>query len=156
MILLITPQEITEQSIISGNVDYNKYLYVIENSQTLYLEPILGADLYDKILTDFEAETLAGDYETLYTDYIKPILKYVSVANFITVANYQVGNSGVFKFTGESKETVSDAECKVLAQNYFSMADVFKEKMIKFLCDNPITEYKNNAKGKTLKGGWYL
>lgn len=156
MILLITPQEITEQTIISGNVDYNKYLYVIENSQILYLEPILGTDLYNKILTDFEAETLAGNYLTLYNDYIKPILKYASVANFLSVANYQVGNSGIFKFTGESKETVSDAECKVLAQNYFSMADAFKEKMIKFLRDNSITEYKNNAKGKTLKGGWYL
>lgn len=156
MTLLITPQEITEQTIISGNVDYAKYLYVIENSQLLFLEPILGEDLYNKIVTDFENDDLTGDYLILYNDYIKPIIKYASVGNYINVANYQIGNSGIFKFTGESKETVSDSECKVLAQNYFSMAESFKNKMIKFLCDNPIPEYKNNAENKTLRGGWYL
>jgi hypothetical protein len=66
--LLIDPTTISKTTILGGNVDIDKYRYCIYNVQLLVLEPLLGTELYVKILADAEANTLSGLYLELYTD----------------------------------------------------------------------------------------
>jgi len=163
-LLLIKPEEITETTIMGGDVDLDKYTYTIYNTQIMTLEPLLGTQLYDKIKTDFEADTLAGLYLTLYTEYIKPILKYKSVAEYISIANYMLTNGGVLKHQADNKEIPSIGEIETLSGKYDSIAQMYIERFDKFMTlnSNSIPEYLtsqddvNADNDLQITGGWWL
>ena len=74
-LLFISPAELTQTTIIGGNIDVDKYQMNIENVMITVIEPLLGTVLYDKIVADILANTLTGLYETLFNEYVKPITK---------------------------------------------------------------------------------
>lgn len=161
-LLFITPQEMTSSTILSGNTDTDKFLFCIANVQLTTIEPLLGTELYDKIVADKTANTLSGLYLELYTDFIKPIVKNESIAQFIEIASYTVDNGGVYKHTGDKIEVVDKQEVQFLAGKYKSLAQMYVERFNKWICKNPLTEYKcyqdevNAIKGMNLNVGWKL
>jgi hypothetical protein len=161
-LLLIKPQEITETTIMGGSVDIDKYTYTIFNTQIKTLEPLLGTELYEKIKTDFEADTLAGLYLELYTDYVKPVLKYKSVSEYISIANYMLTNSGLVKPTPANNELPTTGEVETLSNSYDSTAQMYIERFDKWIGLNPLPEYKtsqddvNAENDLKITGGWYL
>ena len=160
--LFITPQEITNTTVLGGNVDLDKYLFCIANTQVTTIEPLLGSELYDKIKTDAENDTLAGLYLELYTEFVKPITKNESLAQYLEIASYMVTNGGVFKHSGENLEVVDKQECQYLAQKYSAFAQMFVQRFNKWICKNHLAEYKtyqnevNANKDVKLTGGWKL
>ena len=74
-LLFTSPSELAETTILGANVDIDKYTFTILSVQLSVIEPLLGTLLYDKIVTDLTADTLAGSYLTLYTNFVKPITK---------------------------------------------------------------------------------
>ena len=160
--LFITPEEIQSTTIMGGNVDPDKFLFCIANVQLTIIEPLLGSELYNKILTDAENDTLTGLYLELYDIYIKPITKNSAVAEYLTIASYMVQNGGIFKHTGENIEVVDKQEIQYLAQKYNSYAQMFVQRFNKWICNNHLLEYKfhqdevNANKGIKLTAGWKL
>lgn len=160
--LFITPQEMASTTILGGNVDVDKYLFCIANVQLTTIEPLLGSDLYDKILTDAENNDLTGDYLTLYNDFVKPITKNESTAQYIEIASYMLTNGGLFKHTGENIEVVDKQEAQFLAQKYSGLAQMYVQRFYKWICNNPITEYNtyqdgvNASRDMKLTAGWKL
>lgn len=161
-LLLIKPQELAETTILGGDVDIDKYTYVIFSTQIKTLEPLLGTELYEKIKTDFEADTLAGLYLTLYTDYVKPILKYKSVSEYVNIANLALTNSGIGKHTSDNIELPTIGETETLSNGYDSTAQMYIERFDKWIGLNPLSEYKTNQdevnaeNDLKITGGWYL
>lgn len=161
-LLFITPQEMTSSTILSGNTDIDKYLFCIANTQLTTIEPLLGTLLYDKIVEDITNDDLSGLYLTLYTDFIKPITKNESLAQYIEIASYMVDNGGVYKHTGENLEVVDKQEVQFLAGKYKSLAQMYVTRFYKWICKNPLPEYKcwqdevNALKGVNLNVGWHL
>lgn len=161
--LFIQPSEITETTIMGGNVDIDKYLYAIANAQITVIEPLLGSELYDKMKTDFTVPTTyAGDYATLYAEFIKPITKFQATAEYIEVSSYTLANAGLFKHAPEGSEIVDKDEAQFLAQKYSALAQMYVQRFYKWICKNPITEYKtaqdevNASKNMKLTGGlWF-
>jgi hypothetical protein len=160
--LFITPEEMTYSTILSGNIDVDKYRYVVLNTQISVIEPLLGTLLYDKIIADLEADTLSGNYLTIFNDFVKPITKYESVGQFIEVASYLVDNGGIFKSTPDAKEVVSKDEVQFLANKYKSMAQLYVQRFNKWICNNTIDEYQtvqdevNAINDIELMTGWKL
>jgi hypothetical protein len=160
--LLINPTDISKTTILGGNVDIDKYRYCVYNSQIIVLEPLLGTELYNKILTEAENNTLAGLYLDLYTKFIKPILKNESLAEYLEVASYSVANGGIFKHAPESSNVVEKEEAQYLAQKYHNIAEMYIIRFNKWICKNTITEYKtwqdevNAVKDLKVTGGWFL
>jgi len=161
-LLFITPQEMTSSTILSGNTDTDKFLFCIANVQLTTIEPLLGSELYDKIIADKTDNALSGLYLELYTDFIKPIVKNESVAQYIEIASYMVDNGGVYKHTGDKIEVVDKQEVQFLAGKYKSLAQMYVHRFNKWICKNPLTEYKcyqdevNAIKGMNLNVGWKL
>jgi len=161
-LLFITPQEMTSSTVLSGNTDTDKFLFCILNAQLTTIEPLLGSELYDKIKADKEANTLAGLYLELYNDFIKPITKNESLAQYIEIASYMVDNGGIYKHTGENLEVVDKQEVQFLAGKYKALAQMYVLRFNKWICKNPLTEYKtyqdevNALKGINLSAGWKL
>lgn len=161
-LLFVTPQEMTSSTILSGNTDTDKYLFCILNTQLTTIEPLLGSELYDKVISDIEAETLTGLYLELYTDFIKPITKNEALAQYIEIASYMVDNAGIYKRSGENVEVVDKDEVQYLSGKYKSLAQMYVTRFEKWICKNPLVEYKtiqdevNALKNINLNVGWKL
>ena len=160
--LFISPQVIQQTTILGGNVDIDKFSFCIESVEITVIEPLLGSELFDKIKADFTADTLAGDYLTLFNEFVQPITKFESTAQYINIAQYRVDNGGIFKHSPESAEVVDKDEVQSLASVYHNNAQVYVQRFNKWICKNPITEYKtyqdevNATKNVQLVGGWYF
>jgi len=161
-LLFITPQEMASSTILSGNIDIDKFTFAIANVQLTTIEPLLGTELYDKIKLDKEASTLTGLYETLYNEFIKPITKHESVAQYLEIASYIVDNGGIYKHSAEGKEIVDKQEVQFLAGKSKAMAQMYVQRFNKWITYNPIAEYKtyqeevNAIKDISLTTGWKL
>jgi hypothetical protein len=161
ILLYVTPQEVTQNTVLGGNVDRDKYTFCIESVQDMVIEPLLGTELKDKIDTDLAASSLSGLYLELFTDYIKPITKFEAAAQYLEIAPYQVDNGGVYKHAPANAESVDTDEVQNLANLYHARADSYVQRFNKWICKNPLTEYKTyqdevNAIKIQRSGGWYL
>lgn len=143
---LVTAQQIKTNTSMGGNVDPDKFIHLLNDVQVMVLEPILGTALYDKIITDFNeggANNLAGDYLTMFNDYIKPVLWHSVYAEYLRDANVLALNGGVFTHSPLDSQKVDLEELKYVAKSAQSKADVYIERLKRFLCDKSITEYDN-------------
>jgi hypothetical protein len=159
--LLINPAEISRTTILGGNVDIDKYRYCVYNAQIMALEPLLGTELYNKILAEAEANTLSGLYLELYTKFLKHIVKNEALAEYIEVAPYMVTNGGIFKHAPENKEVVDKSEVNILASRYHGFSQVYIQRFNKWILKNILIEYKIfqdevSAQNVKISVGWYL
>ena len=167
MTYLITSQEIKSNTSMGGNVDSDKFIHYINDVQVMVLENVLGTKLYDKIVTDFEADTLSGLYLQMFTDYIKPVLWHSVFAEYIKMGKIIVANGGVYNHVAQDAEIVSDESLNYSSKNAQSKADTYIDRLIRFLCDkdSEIPEYTTNqdndydiepANALQTISGWYL
>lgn len=156
-ILLIRPSEITEFTPLGGNVDIDKFKPCIFDVQVMVIEPLLGTELYEKIRTDFEADSLSGLYLELYNSYLKPILKHQVFAEYSEIASYMVNNGGIFKHQPTDSVVVEKNEIQYLAQTQRTKAQTYIERCKRWLCENSLPEYNvcNTINIKT-SSGWHL
>tara|TARA_R110002050_G_scaffold111670_1_gene225393 strand:+ start:1445 stop:1936 length:492 start_codon:yes stop_codon:yes gene_type:complete len=160
-LLFITPDELAKTTILGGNVDRDKYTFSILNVQKTVIERLLGTELYDKIINDIENQTLTGLYEELYNNYVKPITKYESCAEYIEVSGFILDNGGLYKHTANNAETATFDETYRISQKYHALSQVYVQRFEKWICKNHLPEYKchqdevNASKIKNTSG-WYL
>jgi len=165
-IRLINGNDLIKGTPLRGNVDADNYLFIIDDVQLIYLEPILGTNLYDKLLTDYDGNTLAGLYSTLYADYVKPLMLHCTFADYVITGAYRVENAGIFKHTPNNAENIDKSEIDFLAKTQRIKADVYIERLKKFLSDkgNEIPEYlvqlndydETPQNNENIIGGWFL
>ena len=163
---LINGNDLVKGTPLRGNVDADNYLFIIDDVQIIYLEPILGTNLYDKLLVDFNANTLTGLYETLYNDYVKSLMVHCVFADFVLTGAYRVENAGIFKHTPNNAENVDKSEIDFLAKTQRIKADVYITRLEKFLCKEGVNipeyltqlnEYDEKPQNNdNLIGGWFL
>lgn len=97
------------------------------------LEQILGTTLY--ALVEAAHPTFAGDYVTLYTQYIEPFLAFKTIELSFENLFAEPDRNGVFKKQGQEYVSVTMKELAMLQAKPASRADRFQQKMIKWLKD---------------------
>lgn len=162
-VLLIKPEEITKFTPLGGNVDIDKYLPVVFDVQVTVIEPLLGETLYNKIKDDFQNNLLTGDYLTLYTNYLKPILRHQCFAEYVEIGSYVVSNGGIFKHQPANSTIVEKSEIQYLAQTQRTKAQMYIERAEKWLCKNHLPEYTTyfqdeivHKQSVKVSSGWHL
>ena len=162
-LLFIQPSDITKTTVLGGNVDIDKYQFCIVNAQISVIEPLLGTELYNKIVSEITNETITGFYATLYNEYIKPITKNEAIAEYIEISSYTLNNGGLFKHAPQDAEIVDKDEAQYLAGKYHSLAQMYIQRFNKWICKNrnEFPEYKHyqdevNAQRIKVTSGWYL
>ena len=162
ILLFITPQEVMSDTIISGDVDIDKLKPIIRDVQKQNIEELLGTELYNKIVSDIESNSLTGLYLKLFDDYIKPITINQSAASYILISPFTLGNGGFFKRTYNGVETTDSKEVERVSLIYSSKAQTDINRFNKWISKNPLKEYKifqdevNARKNINLNNGWYL
>lgn len=161
---LVTAQQIKLRTSIGGNVDPDKFLHLIDDAEALVLEPALGTALYNKIVTEHTADTLTGDYLELYNKYIVPILCYTVYSEYLRDGLILAQNTGIFENIPDDKGGADLGNVQYVSKANKSKADVYLERMERYLCDKNIPEYDNsqendydiNPREFNTISGWYL
>jgi hypothetical protein len=160
--LLLNDIDITENTPLGGNIDVDKFRFCIADAQVSKLEEILGETLYEKIKTDYTANTLSGLYAILYDKYIKPFLIHQSAVEYLLVGAYMVSNGGIFKNTPQNGTPVEKNEVDFLVQNQRSKAEMYQARLEKWLVRNNLPEYLVYLSNTIVPasrqsyGGWYF
>jgi len=162
--LLITLDDVLHYTTVSGNLDENNIQPHIFNAQILYIEPILGSDLYNKVCSYITSGiTIAEPYNTLLSTYITPSLVFHTMELFIPINAFKIADGGVFQFTPSNAQYSPLNEIEKLCSKYRIIANKYDDKLSDYLCKNAndYPEYINNTGlvGKTettIHSGWYL
>jgi hypothetical protein len=132
---IILPSVVKERMSLHDNVD-DKLIYPeIKAVQDLYIMPLLGSTLYNKILSDIAAGTLAGDYKDLMDNYlIMAICNYV-MSELPEGLNYQFWNKGVSQKTVDNATQPSMSEMYSIVAKYKSRAEHYVNRARMYLIE---------------------
>lgn len=144
--LFITRTDLVRNTIIDANVDTDKYIQFIKIAQEIHVRNFLGSDLYNKISSDIESDSLSGDYLTLKNEYIVPMLIHYAMVDYLPFAAYQIKNGGVFKHTSENSTSVDKAEVDYLVNKERDFAEYYTRRFIDYMSFNnsKFPEYNSN------------
>ena len=167
--LFVTTKDIKRYSVLSGNVDPDKFIYMVEIAQDTEVQNYLGTKLLEKIQALIIAGTINdpanASYKTLLETYVKPMTIYWALVCYMPFAAYTVANGGVYKHTSESSVTVDKDEVDYLVEKYRDIAQFYTNNFIDFMVYNQNTypEYNANTQDDTYPdtsnadfGGWVL
>ena len=146
-VLFIKRDDIVRNSVLSGNVDSDKFLQFIEIAQEIHIRNYLGTDLYNKISADIVAGTLSGDYLELVNSFVQPMLIHYAMVDYLPFAAYQVKNGGVFKHRSENADAATKEEIDYLVQRERDIAEYYTRRFIDYMSFNQASfpEYYTNS-----------
>lgn len=164
--LLTNLDDILHFTSVSGSIDEYKINPSILNAQILYIEPILGSDLYEKIIDLVETGAISGEtnYKLLLDDYIIPSLVFHCLELYHSFNSFIISDGGTFQFQPTNANPAPLNEIERITNKYRTIGAKYDDKLVKYLCKNStlFPEYYNNTglvdKTETTNRatGWYL
>jgi len=133
---LILPSVLKERMSIHDNVD-DKLIYPeIKAVQDIYIMPLLGSTLFNKILTDINNNTLTGNYKTLVDDYIIMCICNYVMSELPEGLNYQFWNKGVSQKVVDNATQPTMSEMYSIVAKYKSRAEYYAKRCRMYLVQN--------------------
>lgn len=145
-VLIISEQFIKDNSVINENVDVKLLRATIWDCQRDYIKPLLGTDLYNKVLADINSDSLTGDYLTLVNDYIsEALLKWVMFESVPTLL-YKYRNKAVSTQDSDNSQPISYKAMQEEMNRWKDKAEIRSEDVTRYLCVNSdsFPEYTDN------------
>ena len=146
--LIIKPSDIYQLTSLGGNIDNDSIAPHIYTAQITELKRVLGVPLYNKILADYDADTLAGSYLELYQNFIVDLVGYYTASIFIGFGGYKIENAGIFKATAENGQVVDLNETEIIISRYRQLASNIELTMFEYLKTANIPEYGTDEQSK--------
>ena len=145
--LFISTTRIKKDTALGGSVDDNLLLPYILMAQDRYILPILGTDLYDKLISDIQGSSLAGDYLTLLQTYIQPALVQFSFSVVLPFLRLRFVNNSVVTMDSEQGSSVSHEDLKPLINASMDQGEFLRERLIDYIQNNTssFSEYSSNT-----------
>ena len=162
--LLITRQDLVKYTTLNGNVDVDNFLQYIKIAQDTDLQNFTGTKLLNKIKADIIANTLTGNYLTLTTTYLKPMLIHLAMKYYLPFAAYTISNKGVYKHNSENSTTADKNEIDFLIEKETQIAQHYTQRFIDYITLNTslFPEYSTNTNSDMFPDtnnnytGWYI
>jgi hypothetical protein len=162
--IFITRDDIVRYTALNGNVDTDKFIQFIKIAQDIHIQNYLGTKLFQKLQADVIAGTLAGNYLTLVTTYVKPMLIHWGMVEYLPFAAYTIANKGVYKHSSENSENVDKNEVDYLLEKERSIAQNYTQRFIDYMAFNQplFPEYRSNKNNDIFPDsmnnnlGWYI
>ncbi len=146
-VLLIDENILKDRTAIALNIDPKLLYPEIKAAQDMYIEPVLGSNLYTKIINEVDAGTIAGDYKDLLDDYIIDALINYVLSSLPDAISYQFFNKGVVRKQGENTELPSMSDLISISDKYKVRADWYAQRLNNYLKaeadENFLPEYVN-------------
>jgi hypothetical protein len=145
--LLISDTMIKERTAIHGNIDPKLIYPDIKVAQDMYILPILGTALYEKLqslISDGTITSDAGkiDYKNLIDKYIVDALMYYTLSELPTTISYQFWNKGVMRKQGDSTDLPSMSELIDLSNKYKARAEFYANRLMLYVKQNAAVKFR--------------
>jgi len=128
-LLLISPEYLKASTIIDYNITNSKLIPYILEAQELKLEPLIGTNLYDKLINPSSDYA----YQYLLKNHVSRCLVNWSLAHYLEVASFSIAEGGVFKHLSTDSDVVDDREVNTMIQRSRNKAESYASRMIDFL-----------------------
>jgi hypothetical protein len=147
--LLISRTDVVKFTAVNANVDTDKFIQFVKIAQDVHVQSILGTDLLNKIKADIVASTLSGNYLSLLTNYVKPLLIHWAMVEYLPFAAYTIANKGVYKHESENATTVDKNEVDFLVEKERQIAQHYTQRFVDYMSFNMnlFPEYNSNSNG---------
>lgn len=143
---MINEAEIKQNSVVGDNLDAKYIAPSIVAVQDVYLEPIIGSRLIQRLgemVTDGTIDDAPAIYKTLLDEYIQPYLLNKVISEICVQIFAKIRNSGVVKFTDTQQNNIDLADNNYIRKHYEDLALVYGERLVDYLNKNrqSIPEY---------------
>ena len=140
-ILLISDVMIKERTAIHGNIDPKLIYPDIKVAQDMYILPILGTGLYNKLQTIIADGTITSDpalinYKNLIDKYLVDALMYYTLSELPTTISYQFWNKGVMRKQGQDTDLPTMSELIDLSNKYKNRAEFYAQRLRLWILSN--------------------
>ena len=129
-VLFVSPADVIKRTGINGNVDRDQMIQFIKIAQDIHIQNILGTNLFEKIATDIAADSLSGNYLTLFTNYIQDMVIHYSAIEILPYIHYKVANGGIYVKGAENGESVTKQDLDYLVQKERDIAEHYSRRFI--------------------------
>ena len=140
-ILMISVSMLKERTAIHDNIDEKLIFPEIKAVQDLYILPLCGTALFNKLITDIDGGTINGDYKTLLDDYLIDTLCNYVISELPLGLTYQFWNKGVQAKTTDNSNTPSMSELFDVASKYKRRAEEYAQRARLYLRQWSPTKY---------------
>jgi ABC-type iron transport system FetAB ATPase subunit len=147
-ILFISTDYMKQNSVINDNVDDELIIPSIIKSQDLYIEPILGTDLMNRLKTDISGTSgqVAGLYKTLLDEYVQKTVREWATYEATINLNYKYTNKSVALKSSDNSTPSTIEEIIYLREQIRNTAEYYSQRITAYLCANSslFPEYTSN------------
>jgi len=138
--LFITRQDLVTFTSANGNLDPDKFVPYIRLAQDIHIQNYLGTDLYEKIeklIRDGElTELLNPNYFNLVKDYVKDMLIYWAMVEYLPYAGVNITNGGIYTHNPENATALDKDRVDYLISNSRTTAQHYTNRFIDYICFN--------------------
>ncbi len=134
--LFISVSTIKERSGLHANVDDKLVLPEIKTAQDMYIHPLLGTGLYERLQDGIVASNLDSDEVALLDNYITDTLVYYVLSELPTGLSYQFYNKGLVRKTSDNTDQPQMQDLLDISARYRKRAEFYAERTVKFLKQN--------------------
>lgn len=138
-ILLISAAMLKDRTPLHTNTDEKLIYPVVKICQDMFIHPILGSTLFNKIVTDVDAGTISGLYKDLLDDYIIDCLCWHTLSKLVMDTTFQIWNKGMLRKQGDSTEQPSIEDLQAMANEYRIRGEWYGERLRLYLIANSTT-----------------
>ncbi len=134
--LFISVTTIKERSNLHTNVDDKLLLPEIKTSQDMYIHPLLGSALYERLQDGIDNNNLTADEVALLDNFVTDTLIYYVLSELPTGLSYQFYNKGLVRKTSDNTDQPQMQDLLDISARYRKRAEFYAERMVKFLKQN--------------------
>ena len=113
----------------------------INKLEAMVAQECLSKELFDKILNDVSENTITGDYQTLYDNYIIDTISAYVKYEMVIDLNFTFSNAGTTQNNGQQYRVANMSELFTLKKQFLDNAEVFGEILRKHLEANYATKF---------------
>lgn len=139
-ILFISEDYVKSNSNLNDNMFGKNLLPAMREAQDVYLQQIIGCNLYNTLIELIDNEEIGDSGNTLYKDLldnqIRPYLLYQTLVQLIPVINAKLVNFGTTQSNDEHLVNLSQGDVVVLTGHYQNMADFYCRRLQEYLLNH--------------------
>lgn len=136
-VFIISETKLRQFTDMNNNVDTELLRNAVREAQDIEVQRLIGTILYQKILSDIDASTLAGAYKTLVDDYIQNALLYYAYYYALESIWLRSRNNGLLIPTGGENSIQADLQVyNMKRQSVKNKAQWYAEKLTEYVIQN--------------------
>lgn len=155
---IVTINDLKRFTNIGENIDEELLVPHLLIAQQLYAQELMGDALYFDLITQFDANTISGDTQTLYEEYVIPAIGYSAWYSSSPFLSYKTNRQGVNTQASDTITPASVEEFNLYLSKVNNLKDFYLSRLEKYLKANKtlFPLYRESSTVQSNGGSIYL